>query len=202
LWSSLSISLWKKSRSKSEKKFRLKAQKKSHSRSHSENSFDGGLDKTSLNELNAAGGFDYLDRFTPIGVEVGEGENPDYQTFLQNSSATFDGYKKELKHTDFLGFTKFTWDPLPNGIIFPLNDSEDENPRNGPSCISGTPYSAYSRAAPRATEDDSSDNSEHHTLGHLLIFLQGRGKDDLMSYNFMNLVFVPVLSTCLLVVQL
>jgi hypothetical protein len=99
-----------RSGSKSEKK----------SRSNSEDSFDGGLDKTALDELDAAGVFDYLDRFTPIGVEVGERDNPDYQTFLQNSSATFDGYK-ELKYTDSLGFTKFTWDPLPNGIPFPLN---------------------------------------------------------------------------------
>jgi hypothetical protein len=63
-------------------------------------------------------------------------------------------------YTDSLGFTKFTWDTQINVL---------EPSINGPSCILGTEYFAYSRPADKGESDDGRESDK------LLIFLQGGG---------------------------
>jgi hypothetical protein len=63
-------------------------------------------------------------------------------------------------YTDSFGFTKFTWDPQIDFL---------EASINGPSCILGTEYSAYSRPADEVESDDGRESDK------LLIFLQGGG---------------------------
>jgi hypothetical protein len=63
-------------------------------------------------------------------------------------------------YTDSLGFTKFTWDTQIN---------VPEPSINGPSCILGTEYFAYSRPADKGKLDNGRESDK------LLIFLQGGG---------------------------
>eukprot|EP00588_Corethron_pennatum_P009149 CAMPEP_0194271244 /NCGR_PEP_ID=MMETSP0169-20130528/5083_1 /TAXON_ID=218684 /ORGANISM="Corethron pennatum, Strain L29A3" /LENGTH=745 /DNA_ID=CAMNT_0039013553 /DNA_START=88 /DNA_END=2325 /DNA_ORIENTATION=+ len=93
----------------------------------------------------------------------------------------FDEPVLDPSYNDSLGFSKHTWDPLgaPSTKTRPTID--------GPSCILGTRFSAYSRTAQQKESGISNDKSKN-----LLIFLQGGGA---CWEGFTSTCYVDVLQT-------